>query len=193
LRDARLTRANEVGKGSTRIMHPSRSIRRSGHPTCARAAFDCGLLTGTRSRGEHYGQRPWVSAASKGRTHGSTDQPCITSKKLLPTGSRPHMALSRRQCRSREGLHRSVTRTWPSHGTTAAHKREQLCSCASAIGDDLSLITGPGEVASQVSRRSQQLRSLRRPGQRLWQPHPVSTSSFEQDRDASTTRERGAD
>ena len=44
-------------------------------------------MTGTRSRGEHYGQRPWVSAASKGRTHGSTDQPCITSKSSCQQGA----------------------------------------------------------------------------------------------------------
>ena len=32
-------------------------------------------MTGTRSRGEHYGQRPFEDAASTGRTHGSSDQP----------------------------------------------------------------------------------------------------------------------
>ncbi len=44
--------------------------------------------------GEHYGQWPSKSAASTGRTHGSTDQLCITVKNPLPTGSRPHMAKS---------------------------------------------------------------------------------------------------
>ena len=62
---------------------PSRSIRRSGHPILASAAsrlraFDRDLICG-----EHYGQRPSDSAASKGRTDGSTDQHCITVKKPL--------------------------------------------------------------------------------------------------------------
>ncbi len=126
---ASTTRAHEVGKGKRRNNAPSRSPRRSGQPIIASAAsrlrafaFDRDLICG-----EHYGQRPWISAAQTGRTHGSTDQLCITvkktlanrgpsthgsaphkqaghmaaptssaspSKKPLPTGGRPHMAIS---------------------------------------------------------------------------------------------------
>ncbi len=73
-------RADEVGKGNRRINAPSRSIRRSGHPILASAAsrlraFDRDLICG-----EHYGQRSKISAAQTGRTHGSTDQLCITVK-----------------------------------------------------------------------------------------------------------------
>src|SRR3977135_3960636 len=50
----------------------SRSIRRSGQPTCASAsrmrAFDRDLI-----RGGHYGQRSCETAPT-GRTHGCTDQ-----------------------------------------------------------------------------------------------------------------------
>ncbi len=62
---------------------PSRSFRRSGHPTIASAAsrlraFDRDLICG-----EHYGQRPSKSAATTGRTDGSTDQHCIIVRKSL--------------------------------------------------------------------------------------------------------------
>ncbi len=77
------THAHEVGKGNRRNNAPSRSPRRSGHSILAIAAtrlraFDRNLICG-----EHYGQRPKISAASTGRTHGSTDQLCITVKKTL--------------------------------------------------------------------------------------------------------------
>jgi hypothetical protein len=57
---------------------PSRSIRRSGHPTLASAALRLRGIVWDLICGEHYGQRPPVSAAPKGRTDGSTDQHCIT-------------------------------------------------------------------------------------------------------------------
>ena len=87
--------AHEVGKGNRRTNAPSRSIRRSGHPILASAATRLRAFDRDLIRGEHYGQRPCNSAASTGRTHGSTDQLCINVKKPLPTGSRPHMARSR--------------------------------------------------------------------------------------------------
>ncbi len=93
------TRSRSRGwKGQMTNNAPSRSIRRSGHPTLATAAprlraYDRDLICG-----EHYGQRPSKSAATTGRTDGSTDQHCITVKKNpLPAGSRPQMAKSGRK------------------------------------------------------------------------------------------------
>ena len=58
-----------------------------GQPTCARAlparAFDRDPI-----RGEHYGQRPSSSAASKGWTHASSDQrQCIRLKSPCQHGA----------------------------------------------------------------------------------------------------------
>ncbi len=75
-------RAHEVGKGNRRINAPSRSTRRSGHSILASAAFRLRVCDRNLICGEHYGQRPKISAASTGRTHGSTDQLCITVKKI---------------------------------------------------------------------------------------------------------------
>ncbi len=77
------TRAHEVGKGNRRNNAPSRSPRRSGHSILAIAASRLRAFDRNLIRGEHYGQRPSDSAASTGRTHGSTDQLCITVKKTL--------------------------------------------------------------------------------------------------------------
>src|SRR5690348_13107754 len=68
--------------------------------------FERVLLVGTGLRGWHYGQRR-CEAASTGRTHGSTDLKRRTSKKLLPNGSRPHMAKPRRA---------PLIRSWPFSG-----------------------------------------------------------------------------
>ncbi len=87
-------RAHEVGKGNGRIMHPAGRSGRSGHPILASAALRLRAFDRNLICGEHYGQRPSKSTASTGRTHGSTDQLCITVKNPLPTGSRPHMAKS---------------------------------------------------------------------------------------------------
>ncbi len=64
-------------------MHKSRSIRRSGHPTVASAASRLRAFDRDPICEEHYGQRPAKSAASTGRTDGSTDQHCITVQKSL--------------------------------------------------------------------------------------------------------------
>ena len=42
-------------------------------------------MVGTRFRGRHYGPRP-MCAASTGRTHGRTDQPCRTVQFTLAKG-----------------------------------------------------------------------------------------------------------
>ncbi len=90
------TRSRSRGwKGQRTNNAPSRSTRRSGHSILASAAFRLRAYDRNLICGEHYGQRPKISAASTGRTHGSTDQLCITVKNPLPTGSRPHMATSR--------------------------------------------------------------------------------------------------
>ncbi len=70
-------------KGQRTNNAPSRSFRRSGHPILASAAFRLRAFDRDLICGEHYGQRPWISAASTGRTHGSTDQLCITVQKSL--------------------------------------------------------------------------------------------------------------
>ena len=64
-------------------MHKSRSIRRSGHPTYPLAASRLRAVDRDLISGGHYGQRPAQSAASTGRTDGSTDQHCITAQKSL--------------------------------------------------------------------------------------------------------------
>jgi hypothetical protein len=69
-------------KGQVTDNAPSRSIRRSGHPTLASAASRLRACDRDLICGEHYGQRPPNSAASKGRTHGSTDQRCIIVQKI---------------------------------------------------------------------------------------------------------------
>jgi len=96
LRDARFTRANEVGKGNTRIMHPA---GRSGDRDTPLVPWQ--LLTTAFDRDLISRKALWPAAMRKRRIErpdtGSTDQPCITSKKLLPTGSRPHMAAYRRR------------------------------------------------------------------------------------------------
>ncbi len=62
---------------------PSRSIRRSGHPTLASAALRLRVSDRDLICGEHYGQRPSESAAQTGRTDGSTDQRCRIVQKSL--------------------------------------------------------------------------------------------------------------
>jgi hypothetical protein len=62
---------------------PSQSTRRSGHPTIASAALRLRAFDRDLICAEHYGQQPSESAASKGRTDGSTDQHCITVQKTL--------------------------------------------------------------------------------------------------------------
>ena len=47
------------------------------HSALRARAYDRDLI-----RGEHYGQRPWNKAASKGRTHGSSDQHCDIVQKI---------------------------------------------------------------------------------------------------------------
>ncbi len=64
-------------------MHPAGRSGRSGHPILASAALRLRAFDRNLICGEHYGQRSSKSAASTGRTHGSTDQPCITVKKTL--------------------------------------------------------------------------------------------------------------
>jgi hypothetical protein len=68
-------------KGQRTNNAPSRSIRRSGHPTLASAASRLRALDRDLIRGEHYGLRPSNSAATTGRTDGCTDQLCITLQK----------------------------------------------------------------------------------------------------------------
>ena len=80
---ASTARAHEVGKGNRRTNAPSRSIRRSGHPILAIAAYRLRAFDRNLICGEHYGQRPKISAAQTGRTHGGTDRLCITVKKSL--------------------------------------------------------------------------------------------------------------
>ncbi len=78
------TRSRSRGwKGQVTDNAPSRSIRRSGHPILASAASRLRAFDRDLIRGEHYGQRPSQSAASTGRTDGSTDQHCITVQKSL--------------------------------------------------------------------------------------------------------------
>jgi len=80
------TMASICGGGNSRIMHQAGRSGDLDTPLVPGQLFDCRLLTGTRPRGEHFGP-PWVSAASKGRTHGSTDKPCITSKSSCQQGA----------------------------------------------------------------------------------------------------------
>ncbi len=70
-------------KGQRTNNAPSRSIRRSGHSILASAALGLRAFDRNLICGEHYGQRPSKSAASTGRTHGCTDQLCITVHKSL--------------------------------------------------------------------------------------------------------------
>src|SRR5258707_9517960 len=59
----------------------SRSIRRSGQPTCAKAFLNARCWSGPDPR-----RALWpavMSTAPKGRTHGCTDQCCKTVKKAL--------------------------------------------------------------------------------------------------------------
>ena len=75
------TRSRSRGwKGQRTNNAPSRSIRRSGHSILASAALGLRVFDRNLICGEHYGQRPSKSAASTGRTHGCTDQHCITVK-----------------------------------------------------------------------------------------------------------------
>ncbi len=70
-------------KGQVTDNAPSRSSRRSGHPILAIAALRLRAYDRDPICGEHYGQRLSKSAASTGRTDGSTDQRCITVENSL--------------------------------------------------------------------------------------------------------------
>ncbi len=70
-------------KGQVTDNAPSRSSRRSGHPILAIAALRLRGCDRDLICGEHYGQRLSKSAATTGRTDGSTDQRCSTVKNSL--------------------------------------------------------------------------------------------------------------
>ncbi len=102
-------------KGQRTNNAPSRSIRRSGHSILASAATRLRAFDRNLIRGEHYGQRPSISAASTGRTHGSTDQLCITVKKTL-ANREPSTHGYKRRFRPRRWYDRSTPESRPSSG-----------------------------------------------------------------------------
>ncbi len=100
-------------------MHKSRSIRRSGHPTVASAASRLRAFDRDPICEEHYGQRPAKSAASTGRTDGSTDQHCITVQKSL-ANREPSTDGYKRTC---GGVRQGVRFT-----SESRHKRRKIAS-----------------------------------------------------------------
>src|SRR4029450_9990411 len=96
----------------------SRSIRRSGQPTCASAsrmrAFDRDLI-----RGRHYGQRS--CEPHKQAEHMAAPTNLQTWRKALPTRSRPHMALSGHANGAEQCLLSGAKRTWLKDGVVSAY------------------------------------------------------------------------